>query len=138
MRDDADDEGEEHEEERIYVTTDSEVVNLEGSYVFADSALKKIDYYYAGTEYSLMEQHAEEAGHEEEEEEGHHEEEALTDGARRGDWAVPPAGRVWVSTLWAGTGGYIEKRTRLVLRGEERIILEFQQVSAKWLKSDDK
>ena len=67
-------EGEEHEEERIYVTTDSEVVNLEGSYVFADSALKKIDYYYAGTEYSLMEQHAEEEGHEEEEEEGHHEE----------------------------------------------------------------
>ena len=59
-------EGEEHEEERIYVTTDSEVVNLEGSYVFADSALKKIDYYYAGTEYSLMEQHAEEAGHHEE------------------------------------------------------------------------
>ena len=62
----------EHEEERIYVMTDSEVVNVEGSYVFADSALKKIDYYYAGTEYSLIEQHAEEAGHEEEEEEGEH------------------------------------------------------------------
>ena len=66
-------EGEEHEEERIYVTTDSEVINLEGVYIFDDSVLKKIDYYYAGTEYSLMEQHAEEAGHEEEEEE-HHEE----------------------------------------------------------------
>ena len=65
-------EGEEHEEERIYVTTDSEVINLEGAYIFDDSVLKKIDYYYAGTEYSLMEQHAEEAGHEEEEE--HHEE----------------------------------------------------------------
>jgi len=63
----------EHEEERIYVTTDSEVINLEGTYIFEDSALKKIDYYYAGTEYSLMEQHAEEAGNEEEEEE-HHEE----------------------------------------------------------------
>ena len=67
-------EGEEHEEERIYVTTDSEVINLEGAYIFDDSVLKKIDYYYAGTEYSLMEQHAEEAGHEEEEEEEHHEE----------------------------------------------------------------
>lgn len=66
-------EGEEHEEERIYVTTDSEVVNLEGSYIFDDSVLNKIDYYYAGTKYSLIEAHAEEAGHEEEEEE-HHEE----------------------------------------------------------------
>jgi iron complex outermembrane receptor protein len=67
-------EGEEHEEERIYVTTDSKVVNLEGSYVFDDSVLRKIDYYYAGSDYSLIEQHAEEAGHEEEEEEEHHEE----------------------------------------------------------------
>ncbi len=63
----------EHEEERIFATTDSEVFNLEGSYIFSDSALKKIDYFYAGTEYSLIEQHAEEAGHEEEENDGHEE-----------------------------------------------------------------
>ncbi len=64
----------EHEEERIFVTSDSEVFNLEGSYIFSDSALKKIDYFYAGTEYSLIEQHAEEAGHEEEEDDHGHEE----------------------------------------------------------------
>ena len=57
----------EHEEERIFVTTESNVINLEGSYVFDNSFFKKIDYYFADTEYSLIEQHAEEADHEEEE-----------------------------------------------------------------------
>jgi len=68
----------EHEEERIFVTTESDVINLEGSYVFDNSFLKKIDYYFANTEYSLIEQHAEEADHEEEEEGHPHEEEGPT------------------------------------------------------------
>ena len=69
----------EHEEERIFATTDSDVINLEGSYNFDNSFINKIDYYFANTEYSLTEGHAEEAGHEEEEEEGHgHHEEGPT------------------------------------------------------------
>jgi len=68
----------EHEEERIFATTDSDVINLEGSYIFDNSFINKIDYYFANTEYSLIEDHAEEAGHEEEEEEGHDHEEGPT------------------------------------------------------------
>lgn len=60
----------EHEEERIFATTDSDVINLEGSYIIDNSFINKIDYYFTNTEYSLIEAHAEEAGHEEEEEEG--------------------------------------------------------------------
>ena len=69
----------EHEEERIFSTTDSDVINLEGSYIFDNSFINKVDYYFANSEYSLIEAHAEEAGHEEEEEEGHdHHEEGPT------------------------------------------------------------
>ena len=71
-------EGGEHEEERIFVTTESDVINLEGSYAFDNSFLKKVDYYFANTEYSLIEQTAEEAGHEEEEEDHPHAEEGPT------------------------------------------------------------
>ena len=54
------------------------MINLEGSYAFDNSFLKKVDYYFVNTEYSLIEQHAEEADHEEEEEGHPHEEEGPT------------------------------------------------------------
>jgi len=69
---------EEHEEERIFANTDSDSFNLEGSYNIRDNwLLDRVDYYGAVTEYSLKEQHAEEAHHEEEEEEeeDHHDHE---------------------------------------------------------------
>ena len=62
-------EGEEHEGERIFSTTDSEVVNLEGAYIVSNSWLKKVNYFIRDTDYSLTEQHAEEE-HEGEEHEG--------------------------------------------------------------------
>jgi len=62
-------EGEEHEGERIFSTTDSEVINLEGAYIVSDSWLKKVNYFIRDTDYSLTEQHAEEE-HEGEEYEG--------------------------------------------------------------------
>ena len=69
---------EEHEEERIFANTDSDSFNLEGSYNIRNNwLLDRVDYYGAVTEYSLKEQHAEEAHHEEEEEEegDHHDHE---------------------------------------------------------------
>ena len=71
----------EHEEERIFANTDSDSFNLEGSYNIRNNwLLEKVDYYAAATEYSLKEQHAEEAHHEEEEEEeGHDHEEGPTE-----------------------------------------------------------
>jgi len=69
---------EEHEEERIFANTDSDSFNLEGSYNIRNNwLLDSVDYYGAVTEYSLKEQHAEEAHHEEEEEEegDHHDHE---------------------------------------------------------------
>ena len=68
----------EHEEERIFANTDSDSFNLEGSYNIRDNwLLDRVDYYGAVTEYSLKEQHAEEAHNEEEEEEeeDHHDHE---------------------------------------------------------------
>ena len=62
----------EHEEERIFANTDSDSFNLEGSYNIRNNwLLDKVDYHAAVTEYSLIEQHAEE----EEEEEGDHDHE---------------------------------------------------------------
>ena len=71
----------EHEDERIFSTSDSDSFNLEGSYNIRDNwLLDRVDYYGAVTEYSLKEQHAEEAHHEEEEEEeGHDHEESPTE-----------------------------------------------------------
>ena len=69
---------EEHEEERIFANTDSDSFNLEGSYNIRNNwLLDSVDYYGAVSEYSLKEQHAEEAHHEEEEEEegDHHDHE---------------------------------------------------------------
>jgi iron complex outermembrane receptor protein len=61
--------GDEHEGERIFSTTDSEVVNVEGAYIVSNSWLKKVNYFIRDTDYSLTEQHAEEE-HEGEEHEG--------------------------------------------------------------------
>ena len=63
-------EGEEsHEGERIFARTESKVFNLEGSYKLGGSLLKKVDYFFRDSDYSLIEQHAEM----EEEHEGEHE-----------------------------------------------------------------
>ena len=50
---------EEHEGERIFTATDSDVLNIEGSYVLNNSWLQKVDYYFRDSDYSLTEQHAE-------------------------------------------------------------------------------
>ncbi|MDA9252389.1 TonB-dependent receptor [Gammaproteobacteria bacterium] len=66
---------EEHEEERIFSTTDSESFTIKGSYNVNGGLVKKIDYTYRDSDYTLTEAHAEEEGHEDEEE---HEEHAPT------------------------------------------------------------
>ena len=49
----------EHEDERIFSTTDSTVINLEGSYNLKSSWLNKVDYFLRDSDYSLTEQHEE-------------------------------------------------------------------------------
>jgi len=72
-------EEDEHEGERIFSKTDSNVINVEGSYIVGNSWLTKIDYQFRDSDYAHTEQHAEEEGHVEgEEEEDHHEEEPTT------------------------------------------------------------
>lgn len=66
-------------EERIFADTNSETINLEGSYNFGSGLVKRADYYLRSTSYDHTEQHAEvhdDHGHEAEEEEGgeHHDE----------------------------------------------------------------
>ena len=53
------DEGDEEAGERIFLTSDSEMLNVEGSYSLNSSWLKKVDYHLRDTNYSLTEQHAE-------------------------------------------------------------------------------
>ena len=69
---------EEHEEERIFSTTDSESFTIKGSYNVNGGLVKKIDYTYRDSDYTLTEAHAEEEGHEEHEDEEEHEEHAPT------------------------------------------------------------
>ena len=74
-------EGEEHEDERIFSTTDSESITLKGSYNTNGSLFNKVDYTYRKSDYSFTEQHTEEEHdeHEGEEHEGEeHEEHAPT------------------------------------------------------------
>ncbi len=72
-------EGEPHEEERIFSTTDSDSFNLEGSYNIRDNWLvDRVDYYGAVTDYSLIEQHAE-GDHEEDGDDPHEHEEGPTE-----------------------------------------------------------
>ena len=67
-------EKEEHENKRIFSTTESDAFNIEGSYVFNNSLLQKVDYFFRNSDYSLTEQHEEEdhteEAHDEHDEEG--------------------------------------------------------------------
>jgi len=54
----------EHGEERIFSTTDSETINIKGSYNVNGNLISKIDYFFRDSDYSLTEAHAEEEGHE--------------------------------------------------------------------------
>jgi len=49
--------------ERIFITTNSDAFNLEGSYAPQQSWLKKVDYFFRKSDYSLTEQHAVEGGY---------------------------------------------------------------------------
>lgn len=69
---DHDGDHDEHEGERIFSTTDSDVFNIEGSYVLDNDSLNSMRYYYRNSDYSLTEQHAEEEGHEGEEHDEDH------------------------------------------------------------------
>ena len=70
--------GEPHEDERIFSSTDSESFTVKGSYNVNGNLVNKIDYTYRDTDYTLTEAHAEEEGHDEHEGEEEHEEHAPT------------------------------------------------------------
>jgi iron complex outermembrane receptor protein len=59
------DDGEPHEDERIFSSTDSESFTVKGSYNVNGNLVNKIDYTYRDTDYTLVEAHAEEEGHDE-------------------------------------------------------------------------
>ena len=75
---DEDEHHDEHDEERIFSTTDSESFTIKGSYNVNGNLVNKIDYTYRDTDYTLTEAHAEEEGHDEHEGEEEHEEHAPT------------------------------------------------------------
>jgi len=75
---DEDEHHDEHGEERIFSTTDSESFTIKGSYNLNGNLVNKIDYTYRDTDYTLTEAHAEEEGHDEHEGEEEHEEHAPT------------------------------------------------------------
>ena len=76
---DEDEHHDEHGEERIFSTTDSETFNIKGSYNINGNFVKKVDYFFRDSDYSLTEAHEEEGhdeheeSHDEHEEEGHEE-----------------------------------------------------------------
>ncbi len=57
--------GEPHEDERIFSSTDSESFTVKGSYNVNGNLVNKIDYTYRDSDYTLVEAHAEEEGHDE-------------------------------------------------------------------------
>ena len=75
---DEDEHHDEHGEERIFSTTDSESLTIKGSYNVNGNLVNKIDYTYRDSDYTLTEAHAEEEGHDEHEGEEEHEEHAPT------------------------------------------------------------
>ena len=75
---DEDEHHDEHGEERIFSTTDSESFTIKGSYNVNGNLVNKIDYTYRDSDYTLTEAHAEEEGHDEHEGEEEHEEHAPT------------------------------------------------------------
>lgn len=71
---DGEEEHDDHgEEERIFSTTDSQVFNLEGSYVFNNGSLNSMRYFYRNSDYSFTEQHEEEEHDDEDHNEDHDE-----------------------------------------------------------------
>jgi iron complex outermembrane receptor protein len=75
---DEDEHHDEHGEERIFSTTDSESFTIKGSYNVNGNLVNKIDYTFRDSDYTLTEAHAEEEGHDEHEGEEEHEEHAPT------------------------------------------------------------
>jgi len=65
---------EEHGEERIFSSTDSESITLKGSNNVNGSLVNKVDYTFRRTDYSFTEAHAEEGHHEEHGDEDHEDE----------------------------------------------------------------
>ena len=63
----------EHEGERIFSTTDQESFTIKGLYNVNGSLINSVTYNYRDTDYSLIEAHAEEEGHDEHEGEEHEE-----------------------------------------------------------------
>ena len=57
--------GEPHEDERIFSSTDSESFTIKGSYNVNGNLLNKIDYTFRDTDYTLVEDHAKEDSHDE-------------------------------------------------------------------------
>ena len=66
------DEHDEHGEERIFSTTDSESFTIKGSYNVNGNLVNKIDFTLRESDYTLTEAHAEEEGHDDHEEEEEH------------------------------------------------------------------
>ena len=71
--DHADDDHDEHEGERIFSTTDQESFTIRGLYNVNGSLINSVTYNYRDTEYSLIEAHAEEEGHDDHADEDEHE-----------------------------------------------------------------
>ena len=75
----ADHDEDSHENERIFATTEVDIINLEGSFNFDNNWAKGINYFLRDTDYLLSEQHAEiEGAHEEEDHDGDHHDEGPT------------------------------------------------------------
>ena len=75
----ADHDEDSHENERIFATTEVDIINLEGSFNFDNNWAKGINYFLRDTDYLLREQHAEvEGAHEEEGHDGDHHDEGPT------------------------------------------------------------
>jgi len=69
----ADEDHDEHEGERIFSTTDQESFTIKGLYNLNGNLINSVTYNYRDTEYSLIEAHAEEEGHDDHADEEEHE-----------------------------------------------------------------
>ena len=75
----ADHDEDSHENERIFASTEVDIINLEGSFNLDNNWVKGINYFFRDTDYLLWEQHAEvEGAHEEEDHDGDHHDEGPT------------------------------------------------------------
>ena len=68
-----DDDHDEHEGERIFSTTDQESFTIKGLYNLNGNLINSVSYTYRDTDYSLIEAHAEEEGHDDHADEEEHE-----------------------------------------------------------------